>query len=963
MRIAQVQQRVLQLQGQSFIQEAWREWMNQAPRLKEMKFRKRQLLRRIPKHRILQSLLRSSRVKKLVTEEHPDLAVLPATRTVHVLYHLFRLPNEEFVAGLFHELLNRSPESHELQGFNSLLEMENDRWKVFKMVAFSPEAQIVWKKNTRQWTTANVVNRTFSLQGRAFVSALTKELLGRAPLRAEIGRLSKVANSPGGKEKVLATLLYSNAFRRAVVMSRIPRGLHVRGRALGPLRRLVRRNGVAFVIGLYEELLGRTPNQEAIRLHLTKLKRTRKLDLIRGILLSPEAQLNRRAAEQSLFVVPYTRADEPAQTATAADVELIEFHPKNQYEDGFPEHTSDQPAVRLKKRVTIIVLTWNGLEHTKRCLESIRTSVRDPLVDVIVVDNGSNDGTVEYLQSLHDVKVILNGENVGFTKGNNQAILQSDSNSDVILLNNDVIAEQADWINLLQETAYQDEHRGVVGCRLIGEDSQLQHAGTYIYPETCWGQLEGGIQTDLNQFSATRNVQGIVFACAYIKREVLDGVGLLDTDYFAYFEDTDYCLKAIKAGYQVVVDGRITLRHVEHVSTNENHVNFSDLFGQSQQTFREKWESYLQSQYDSSVNWHSLIHIRSGYANSSLALMHALDGQGTKVNYRYVYGPGTPVPSIEPDATSDYRANIFRSRGVDPGAPEVVYGQGDVFHKNTGRYKIGYTMLEVDGLPTEWVQQANLMDEIWVPSHFNVETFQHSGVQRPIYVMPLGVDPNYFNPDIQGHRFTEKFTFLSNFEWGIRKSPLELIQTFCNEFSNEDDVILILKISNLNPSINVLEEIRNLNLGSNIRKIKLIFNQDIPYWMLGSLYRSVDCFVFPTRGEGWGLPILEAMACGIPSIATDWSGQREFLNSETAYPIQVKRLVPAQHSSPYYEGFNWADPDWEHLAHLMRHVYENREHAKQRAAQVSQRVLEQWSWNEAAKRIKERLFTIRQNYL
>ena len=55
-------------------------------------------------------------------------------------------------------------------------------------------------------------------------------------------------------------------------------------------------------------------------------------------------------------------------------------------------------------------------------------------------------------------------------------------------------------------------------------------------------------------------------------------------------------------------------------------------------------------------------------------------------------------------------------------------------------------MLETDGIPAEWVRQANLMDEVWCPSHFNVKTFRDSGVTRPIHAIPLGIDPGYFNP-------------------------------------------------------------------------------------------------------------------------------------------------------------------------------------------------------------------------
>ena len=70
-------------------------------------------------------------------------------------------------------------------------------------------------------------------------------------------------------------------------------------------------------------------------------------------------------------------------------------------------------------------------------------------------------------------------------------------------------------------------------------------------------------------------------------------------------------------------------------------------------------------------------------------------------------------------------------------------------------------MLETTGIPDEWVRQANMMDEIWVPSSFNVSTFRESGVTVPIYTIPLGIDYNFFNPHIKSYKKHNKYTFLS----------------------------------------------------------------------------------------------------------------------------------------------------------------------------------------------------------
>ena len=91
----------------------------------------------------------------------------------------------------------------------------------------------------------------------------------------------------------------------------------------------------------------------------------------------------------------------------------------------------------MNKKVSIIILTWNGLEFTKKCLDSLKDTVNDAMITTYVVDNGSTDGTVEYLKELDWIRVIENKENLGFVRGNNVAINQI-KDDDIILLNNDI---------------------------------------------------------------------------------------------------------------------------------------------------------------------------------------------------------------------------------------------------------------------------------------------------------------------------------------------------------------------------------------------------------------------------------------------------------------------------------------------------------------------------------------------
>jgi glycosyltransferase involved in cell wall biosynthesis len=267
-------------------------------------------------------------------------------------------------------------------------------------------------------------------------------------------------------------------------------------------------------------------------------------------------------------------------------------------------------------------------------------------------------------------------------------------------------------------------------------------------------------------------------------------------------------------------------------------------------------------------------------------------------------------------------------------------------------------MLETDRIPEEWVRQANLMDEVWVPSRFNEETFRASGVTRPVHIIPLGADPNYFNPGIRGNPLTGVYAFLSVFEWGERKAPETLLRAFNQEFRADEPVALLAKVVNVDPGVDVVQEVAKLGLNPEGGRVHVSLNQVVPSYQLGVLYRSADCFVLPTRGEGWGMPIMEAMACGLPVIATDWGAHRDFMTRENAYPLPVEQLIPARAKCPYYEGFRWAEPSLAHLRRLMRHVFENQAEARAVGERASREIHDKWTWEHSAAKIIARLDAI-----
>ncbi len=516
----------------------------------------------------------------------------------------------------------------------------------------------------------------------------------------------------------------------------------------------------------------------------------------------------------------------------------------------------------------------------------------------------------------------------------------------MVLLSARVEPADEDWLARVTEEVTSTGW-GLAGCKVADATGAVVNAGYHVLQPECERFTIGGGKKDINQYRYSREVEGVDATCMYVTRGALDAAGGFDESLNGSYDDLDYCLKVKTAGLSIGCVGSARMI----VERDAGPQVPAELVDTSRSAYQERWRDYYAGRYETRMMWHSWINAPTGYAVSSQYLVLALEQLGVDVRYGFVYG-------VEEPPNDDERIMEVRRKAKDLDVTQVVYGQGDVFFKNSGRYRIGYSMLEVTGIPADWVEQANALDEVWVPSRFNKETFSSSGVKRPIEVMPLGVDTNYFHPFIKSRRFNDRFVFMSVFEWGERKAPEILLQAYNQEFSSADDVLLLLKVINTDPAVNIERQVEAMRLGPDRAPIVMVVNQNIPSYQMGSLYCSSDCFVLPTRGEGWGMPTLEAMACGLPAISTHWSAQTEFFNDEVGYPINIKRLIPAVAKCPYYAGFEWADPDVDHLASLMRHVYENPEEGRAKGLRASLQARDRWTWLDAARRIKERLLEI-----
>jgi glycosyltransferase involved in cell wall biosynthesis len=234
-----------------------------------------------------------------------------------------------------------------------------------------------------------------------------------------------------------------------------------------------------------------------------------------------------------------------------------------------------------------------------------------------------------------------------------------------------------------------------------------------------------------------------------------------------------------------------------------------------------------------------------------------------------------------------------------------------MYNKTPRRW--GYFFHESSALSKAWLSDLRYFDKIFTPSTFCAQAFQVAGLPKSVEVLPHGYDPGIFYPGTE--REARNFRFLSVARQSERKGLNILIQAFKKAFNKNDPVELVIKDTPEGES-------RKLNgdllQDANIR----IINKSYSSRELGDLYRACDCFVLPTRVEGFGLTILEAKACGLPVIATNYGGHLDFCNKNDTYLIDYKLTQRREELSP--EGRDlWAEPEVEHLSLLMQNSINN----------------------------------------
>ena len=270
----------------------------------------------------------------------------------------------------------------------------------------------------------------------------------------------------------------------------------------------------------------------------------------------------------------------------------------------------------------------------------------------------------------------------------------------------------------------------------------------------------------------------------------------------------------------------------------------------------------------------------------------------------------------------------------------------------------GFFLWETSQVPRVQHLGIRLVDEIWVPTNYVASIYAPFA---PVHVVGKGLFSAAEWAGMPGLppqnpiRFLTIFDFHSSVE---RKNPLAVVLAFQKAFAAGEEVELVLKASNVNPQHpgNVSGQWERLCAASmSDRRIRIVTDRYSEQQMR-QLMRNTSCVVSLHRSEGFGYVLSDAMALGIPVIATDYSGNTDFCEPDTTYPVSY-RTVPVVSQGGHWEGegAQWAEPDIDSASRQMTAVYSNYPEALRKAAVGRERILEKYSKETFATRLRQRL--------
>jgi GT2 family glycosyltransferase/glycosyltransferase involved in cell wall biosynthesis len=640
--------------------------------------------------------------------------------------------------------------------------------------------------------------------------------------------------------------------------------------------------------------------------------------------------------------------------------------------------------------VSIIIPVLNKLEFTRQCLDSIHRQTDEAVsYEVIIVDNGSTDGTAEWMVGSAPIPVRYhrNPTNLGFSKANNIGA-QLASGTWLLFLNNDTLARPG-WLTEMVRIPRTDPSVGIVGIKqLFPYTNTIYHTGIVFTPEGRPEHLYPHLDASLPQVNKQREYQAVTGACLLIDRPLFDACGGFDEEYRNGYEDVDLCMQVKARGRKIVCCTKSYIFHYGQISegrTADDETNAA--------RFAKKWAGKIKPDRDDylirdradgrpptpksamrRVLADDCIYFADAlddgsaltWINAELAL--ALHTRGVEV---FVNGG----KGLSPTLTSSRHRTLqsIALKEVPVGGIQVKWSHYRPQHLdldlsgsiNLEFFVINYLFGTTTAEPWDyWLQCLRQDGYDKLPlSEFCNQVLDQVGVstaQRHVWY------PGY-SPEIAAvetstkRRSRFRFLTVTNSHDLERYNTAAVIDAFEQAFTRDDAVELVVKDYGASSGD---ATIRRRLLGRSGGP-EISYNpefQDKNALIL--LYRSSDALVSAHRGEGFGMKILDAMACGLPIIAPLFGGSTSYCTAENSFPVEFS-LVPMGRcldtlSLHITNRPMWAEVNTADLARQLRAVYENRDAARARGDAGRVSVEQRFSWDSSAARLLEIAKTVKE---
>lgn len=342
-----------------------------------------------------------------------------------------------------------------------------------------------------------------------------------------------------------------------------------------------------------------------------------------------------------------------------------------------------------------------------------------------------------------------------------------------------------------------------------------------------------------------------------------------------------------------------------------------------------------------------------GYGVAATNIVVALHQKGIPVSL-------FPIGNVQCDKKNApfIQASIENAKSYDKTAPCLrIYHQFSLSEFVGKGPHIGFPIFELDTFTDQEIHQIESCDDIFVCSKWAADVVKSNTRQEKIGVVNLGVDREIFTPK----KSTRKdIIFVNMGKWEIRKGHDILYKAFEEAFTPDDNVQLWMVNHNPFYSKEENEAWANLYLNSKMGHRVKVFPYQSTQHQIADIMREADCGIFPSRAEGWNLEALELMACGKPSIITNYSAHTEFCTPENSYLVDIDGLEDAYDGKWFKKQGKWAKislPATQNLLYYMRKAKNVGECNRYEKYDKCIETAEKFSWENSAQQIIDYLKT------